>query len=373
MKLIKRYSDEVGESAVLQLEEDEDIWHLFNLVVPGDRIKGTTSRKITIERAGGVQVESERKTFTINLLIEKADYDAASASIRYAGKNVGESDFIRMGQHHTMSVTVGDQITITKDVIDSAFKDTLAEALDVSRRASVVVCLIDAGICNMFNLTSVLMKDLAKVVVHVPKRKALSTGHDKAMQRFFDQTAKTMMSNVRFDVATCVVVAGPGFVKDDFMKYLLAKPEMQQYSKMFLVTHASGAFKHCIKELLDDPAVKKRIQTTSASSHAACLTQFYVTLKDDPDKACYGPNAVCTAAQMAAISEMMITDKLVRNATVIDRRRYVNAMDLVKAAGGVVHVVSEQHVTGEQLTQLSGIAALLRYPCPELGEDDEAA
>ena len=371
MKLIKRYTDEYGESVVLQLEEDEDVWHLYNLVVPGDRIKGTTSRKITIERAGGVQVDSERKTFTIYLHIEKAEYDGISGSIRYAGKNVGESEFIRMGQHHTMSVTVGDQVTVTKEIMDSAFKDTLSEALDVSRRASVIVCLIDAGICNMYMLTSVLMKDLAKVVVHVPRRKALSTGHDKAMQRFFEQAAKTMMNNVRFDIATCVVVAGPGFVKDDFMKFLLAKPEMQQYSKVFLVTHASGAYKHCMKELLEDPAVRQRIQATSASSHAVCLTQFYLTLKDDPDKACYGPSAVCTAAQMGAISEMMITDKLVRNATVQDRRRFVAAMDLVKGTGGIVHVVSEQHVTGEQLTQLSGIAAILRYPCPELGEEEE--
>jgi protein pelota len=370
MKLIKKYSDDTGESVVLQLEEDEDIWHLFNLVVPGDRIKGTTTRKIAIERQGGIQVDSERKTFTIYLLIEKADYDAASASIRYAGKNVGESDFIRMGQHHTMSVTIGDTITISKEVWDSASKDTLQEALDVSRRASIVVCLIDAGMCNMYMLTSVLMKDLAKVVVHVPKRKASSTSHDKAMHKFFEQTAKTMQSHVRFDIATCIVVAGPGFVKDDFMKYLLAKPEMQQYSKMFLITHASGAYKHCIKELLDDPQVRLRIQATSASAHAACLTQFYQTLKDDPDKACYGPGPVLAAAQMGAISELMLTDKLVRSAGVEARRKYVSACETVKANGGIVHVVSEQHVTGEQLTQLSGIAALLRYPCPDLVEDE---
>lgn len=370
MKLIKKYSDDIGESVVLQFEEDEDIWHLYNLVVPGDRIRGTTTRKIAIERSGGAVSESERKTFTISLLIEKADYDPISSSIRYSGKNVGETEFVRMGQHHTMSVSVGDTITITKEAWDSASKDTLSEALDVSRRASVVVCLVDTGVCNMYMLTSVLMKDLAKVIVHVPKRKAASSGHDKAMQKFFEQAARTMMSHVRFDIASCIVVAGPGFVKDDFMKYLMSKPEMQQYSKMFLICHASGAYKHCIKELLDNPDVKQRIQATSAASHAACLTQFYMTLKDDPDKACYGPNSVITAAQMGAIAELMITDKLIRTSTVPERRKFVAAMDSVKNTGGIVHVVSEQHVTGEQLTQLSGIAAILRYPCPELGEDE---
>ena len=368
MKLIKKYSDDNGESMVLLFEEDEDIWHLYNLVVPGDKVKGTTTRKVAMER-GGASAESERKTFTINLLIEKAEYDAASASIRYSGKNAGESEFVRMGQHHTMSVTIGDQLTICKAAWDSASNDILTEALDVSRRASVVVVMMDAGVANMYMLTSVLMKDLAKVVVHVPKRKAASVGHDKAMEKFFEQTARSMQSNIRFDVATCIVVAGPGFVKDDFMKYLLAKPEMQTYSKLFLVAHASGAFKHCIKELLENHEVKSKIQSTSASAHALCLAEFYLTLKNDPDRACYGPGPVCEAAQMGAVSELMLTDKLVRTAGVQDRRKYVAACDLVKASGGVVHVVSEQHVTGEQLTQLSGIAALLRYPCPDLAED----
>jgi protein pelota len=323
---------------------------------------------VTIERAGA-SVDSERKTFTISLQIDKAEYDAHSASIRYAGKNVGESDYVRMGQHHTMSATVGDTITITKEEWDSASNDTLTEALDVARRASVIVVLIDAGVANMYMLTSVLMKDLAKVVMHIPKRKVSSTNHDKAMLKFYEQTTRCIQTHVRFDVASCIVVAGPGFVKDDFLKFLLAKPELQQYSKLFLPCHASAAYKHCIKELLEDPVVKSRIQTTSASAHAACLSQFYVTLKSDPDKACYGPGPVCTAAQMGAVSELMITDKLIRTATVIDRRKYVAACEQVKQSGGVVHVVSEQHVTGEQLTQLSGIAGLLRYPCPDLVEE----
>lgn len=370
MKLLKRFSDESGQSVTLLLEEDEDIWHMYNLVVVGDRVKGTTTRKVAIER-GNASVDSERKTFTINLHIEKAEYDAHSASIRYAGKNVGESEYIRMGQHHTMSITVGDTVTIIKEQWDSASNDTLSEALDVSRRASVVVIMMDAGVANMYMLTSVLMKDLAKVIMHIPKRKVSSTNHDKAMAKFFEQTARSIQTHVRFDIASCIVVAGPGFVKDDFMKFLLAKPDMQQYSKVFMTCHASGAFKHCIKELLEDPIVKSKIQSTTASAHATCLSQFYVTLKSDPDKACYGPGPVCTAAQMGAIAELMITDKLIRTATVVDRRKYVAACDQTKASGGLVHVVSEQHVTGEQLTQLSGIAALLRYPIPDLEEHHE--
>ena len=35
-----------------------------------------------------------------------------------------------------------------------------------------------------------------------------------------------------------------------------------------------------------------------------------------------------------------------------------------------VLVFSSQHVSGEQLEQLSGIAAVLKFPCPELDDVD---
>lgn len=57
-------------------------------------------------------------------------------------------------------------------------------------------------------------------------------------------------------------------------------------------------------------------------------------------------------------------------ADVARRAAYVALADGVRAGGGVVHVFSSMHVSGEQLNQLTGIAAILRFPLPEL-EDEE--
>jgi protein pelota len=42
----------------------------------------------------------------------------------------------------------------------------------------------------------------------------------------------------------------------------------------------------------------------------------------------------------------------------------------VRASGGVVHTLSGGHVSGEQLDQVTGVAALLRFPMPELDDVD---
>ena len=49
--------------------------------------------------------------------------------------------------------------------------------------------------------------------------------------------------------------------------------------------------------------------------------------------------------------------------------RYVKMVEDVQGMGGTVCLFSTLHQSGTQLEQLSGIAAVLRFPC-ELPEDD---
>ena len=44
---------------------------------------------------------------------------------------------------------------------------------------------------------------------------------------------------------------------------------------------------------------------------------------------------------------------------------------LRRETNGDVKIFSSLHVSGERLRLLTGVAAILRFPCPELDEDDE--
>lgn len=70
------------------------------------------------------------------------------------------------------------------------------------------------------------------------------------------------------------------------------------------------------------------------------------------------------------------------------RKEYVQIVDSVRESGGDVRIFSSMHISGErkenifllqnlfnncfvELEQLTGIAAILRFPMPELEEDSE--
>ncbi len=68
---------------------------------------------------------------------------------------------------------------------------------------------------------------------------------------------------------------------------------------------------------------------------------------------------------------MLISDALFRSLDILERKKYVQLVEQVKEHGAQVRIFSSSHSSGEQLTQLSGVAAILRFPIPEEDFDED--
>nr|GEZ81187.1 protein PELOTA 1 [Tanacetum cinerariifolium] len=85
----------------------------------------------------------------------------------------------------------------------------------------------------------------------------------------------------------------------------------------------------------------------------------------------FGPTYMChveVANERVAVETLLITDELFRSADIATRQRYVNLVNAVKKSGGTAHVFYSGHVSGEQLAQYTGVAAILRIPLPDLDD-----
>ena len=114
----------------------------------------------------------------------------------------------------------------------------------------------------------------------------------------------------------------------------------------------------------------KRLADTKAARESRAMETFFLKLNEDPDCVTFGTMHVAAAVEKQVVDVLMISDALFHchHST---RRMYIGLMEGVEAAGGTVLKFSSLHVTGEQLNQLTGMAALLRYPCPELDDIEE--
>jgi protein pelota len=110
---------------------------------------------------------------------------------------------------------------------------------------------------------------------------------------------------------------------------------------------------------------------TKAVEDVKSLENFFNMLHQDQDRAYYGYKHVLKANANLAIETLLITDELFRSQDIATRRKYVDLVESVRENGGVVRLFSSLHVSGEKLGQLSGVAAILRFPMPDLDDEEE--
>ncbi|RHY91598.1 hypothetical protein DYB31_016717, partial [Aphanomyces astaci] len=118
---------------------------------------------------------------------------------------------------------------------------------------------------------------------------------------------------------------------------------------------------------------KVQLEDTKAAGDVKCLDTFFEMLHTDQDRAYYGYNHVVRANDQNAVETLLIADSLFRSQDVQTRRKYVTLVEKVRENGGVVRVFSSLHVSGEKLGQLSGVAAILRMPLPDLDDEGDAS
>ncbi len=93
------------------------------------------------------------------------------------------------------------------------------------------------------------------------------------------------------------------------------------------------------------------------------MQDFYDMLSKDEERACYGFKEIKYADELGAIEQLLITDNMYRNSIDLNlRAQVIKLMDSVKESGGKVFKFSSLHVSGEQLNNYTGIAAILRFP-----------
>lgn len=73
------------------------------------------------------------------------------------------------------------------------------------------------------------------------------------MEKFFENVMQAVLRHVNFDIVKCVLVASPGFVKEQFFDYIFRQAAKNDNKVLldnkgkFLLVHSSSGFKHSLR------------------------------------------------------------------------------------------------------------------------------
>jgi protein pelota len=111
-----------------------------------------------------------------------------------------------------------------------------------------------------------------------------------------------------------------------------------------------------------------QLADTKMAKEVDILSKFMRMMDTNPDQAQYGYLHVFMANEQGAVDSLLVTDELFRSSDIATRKQYVNLVEQVRENGGKVYIFSSLHVSGTQLQKVSGVAAILRFPMPELAD-----
>lgn len=133
-----------------------------------------------------------------------------------------------MGAYHTLDLELNRKFEITKREWDVIALDRVDMACDVTQHADLGAVIMQEGLAHICLITSSMTLVRSKIDVNIPrKRKGNTSQHEKGLSKFYDAVYQGILRHLNFDVVKCVLIASPGFVKDQFYDYMY-----QQAAKM---------------------------------------------------------------------------------------------------------------------------------------------
>ncbi|OPY35377.1 MAG: Peptide chain release factor subunit 1 [Methanoregula sp. PtaU1.Bin051] len=326
-----------GEIRLLP-ESIDDLWHLQHLIAPGDLVFATTLRSVESASDKIRPEKVEKRPVRLGIRVERAEFSVHGVRLRISGIIEHGVD---AGSHHTLNVETGYEISVIR-----RWRQVDLDRIDRAVKASVYgvihILTIEEGEAELFRLRQYGPENIVTVTMGSGKGAEINT-----RQAFFDQLVSHCAS-----ITGPLVIAGPGFVKDDFVKYLKGKNPAVGDRVLVVETRRIG--RGAVQDVIGLGAIEKLIGDLQLGREVKLMDDVLMRISQDGAVA-YGTRDVADAIGYGAAEQVIITDTLLHDATVT---RLIEKAEGMRAK---IIVLSSAFEPGERLDALGGIAALLRY------------
>lgn len=135
--------------------------------------------------------------------------------------------YLKLGAYHTLDLELNRKFQLAKSEWDSIALDRIDMACDPTQNADLGAVVMQEGLAHVCLINASMTLVRSKIDLNVPrKRKGSVSQHEKGLTRFYDAVMQGIIRHINFDVVKCVLIASPGFVKDQFFEFM-----MQQATK----------------------------------------------------------------------------------------------------------------------------------------------
>jgi protein pelota len=280
----------------------------------------------------------EKRPVRLGIRVEGVAFHQYSNRLRISGVIQHGVD---EGAHHTINLDAGTELSVIK-TWRQVDLDRIERAVKASTSGAVHILSVEEGEAELYRIRQFGPEIVATVI------QGSSKGSDPGGRAGLFERVTVLVG----EITGTVVIAGPGFVKDEVAKYLREKiPDLKDRC-ITVETKRSG--RGAVTEALGKGVLEKITGDLQLKREAELLDTFLERMgKGEP--VAYGRAEVEEAVSAGAAEQVLVVDDMVRNRDVAD------LLDRAERTRSRVTVFSSLFDPGAQLLALGGIAAILRY------------
>ena len=352
MRIADRQAVGEGRERIEVVPESlDDLWHLTYIIEPGDEVGGDTTRRIQRNDDQMRDTGGEREHMYVTIEVEDVEFAKFANRLRVGGPIADCSREDQLGLHHTLNVEERSEIEITKRWKSDQL-ERLNEAVESAENPDVAIATVEEGEAYVHTVAQYGVEERAALTGPTGKGEFA-----RPRAELFEALTDVL---ARMDV-DAIILAGPGFTKQDALEHI--QENAPAVAELITVVDTSSAGDRGVHEVLKRGAVDE-VQAQTRIAEEADLIDELMERIGQGHEATYGIDATMEAAEFGAVEDLLILDERLRAERAGEGDWDVDANDLVETVeqkGGDVTVFSSEFDPGEQLRNLGGVAALLRY------------
>jgi protein pelota len=328
-------------------ESLDDLWHLKYIIEPGDLVFSLTFRVLDSASDKLRPEKMDKRPVRLGVRVESVEFHKFSNRLRIKGVIISELD---AGMYHTLNIEPYSELSIVKHWKGDQI-ERVRDAIEAARLPEIEIVTIEEGEAAIGYLRQYGVEEVSRVRQSSSGKRE---GTD-ARGEFFGEVAAQLK---HADKVKTFVIAGPGFIKDDFVKFL--KNNARDVADKVIVEDISSIGASGFQEVLRRGAIERIAEEMRISREAKLIERLMVEISTD-GKATYGYEQTKMAVDFGAVEILLIADETLRNFREKGMRGVEHLMKTVEHSRGRVIIFSTEFEPGQRLEKLGGIAGLLRF------------
>jgi protein pelota len=359
--IVKEVKGSAGKAYFLVPQDADDLFSIRRVLSNDDLVSANTTRVIKQEKEYSRPDRGERINIKVWLQVDSLGFDKMVDRLRIKGTiSSASSELVPRGSHHSLTIGVGDNITIEKK------KDWLTYEKNIIHKFSdasiYVLVAVDLQECAVAKLSGTHLGIVPNIYSgQSGKRYHGQTTRTSEPDQYFNEIIKVIKSQLSEEdiehTTGKFIIFGPGETKKRLYNFFVQK-DTNLANLATVIEGIDVAGEDGILLFVRSPRMKEVLEKSKISIVLSLLDDIMRFVSRGENRFAMGFAEVAKAAEMRAIESVIFSSSIFGT---VEEDELVRLLNTIESQGASAFAIDSSTDIGMRVSSLGGIVSVLRY------------